>query len=83
LITEFFAKDSGPLDDVKATTLAGNLVGQQLDGWTIEKLIDHGKSAAVFSANKNSQLAAVKIFDTELIERNCSRSCWQHSAIES
>jgi serine/threonine protein kinase len=57
------------LDGAKAELLAEQLIGTQLDSWTIEHLVNHGKSAAVFSARKGGQLAAVKIFDTELIER--------------
>lgn len=43
--------------------------GASIDGWLVEQLIDHGKSAAVFRASKGSKFAAVKVFDRELIER--------------
>ncbi|MGH6986975.1 MAG: serine/threonine-protein kinase [Caulobacteraceae bacterium] len=57
------------MDDAKAAMLAARLAGHELEGWTIEGLINHGKSAAVFRARRDGQLAAVKVFDEELIER--------------
>ncbi|MBV8537003.1 MAG: protein kinase, partial [Alphaproteobacteria bacterium] len=57
------------MDKVKADGLAQQLNGKPIEGWAIEELIDFGKSAAVFRASRNSDLAAVKIFDNELIER--------------
>lgn len=57
------------MDRAKAEALADQLVGRELDGWTIDRLVDNGKSAAVFAGHRDGQLAAVKVFDTELIER--------------
>lgn len=57
------------MDREKAEALAKSLIGTTLDGWTIERYRNHGKSAAVFIASMGGQLAAVKVFDTELIER--------------
>lgn len=57
------------MDSAKASLLAEELVGTELDGWLIQKLVDNGKSAAVFSATKEGLLAAIKVFDSELIER--------------
>lgn len=57
------------MDSEKAASLAEKLVGKELDGWTVERLVDHGKSAAVFAGRKDGLLAAVKIFDTDLIDR--------------
>ncbi|QNP43465.1 protein kinase [Sphingomonas daechungensis] len=57
------------MDQAKALSLEEQLRGQELDGWTIERLVNYGKSAAVFLGRKAGNLAAVKVFDTELIER--------------
>ena len=54
---------------VKALELEAKLHGKIIDGWTIESLINHGKSAAVFLASKEQEKAAVKVFDDELIEK--------------
>lgn len=59
------------MDEVKAKEWEAKFRGQAIDGWTIDSLIDHGKSAAVFKAVSESpgSLAALKIFDDELIQR--------------
>lgn len=57
------------MDQVKAEQLFERLNGQLVDGWLIKRLIDHGKSAAVFFAERDGAAAAVKIFDADLIER--------------
>jgi serine/threonine protein kinase len=57
------------VDKVKALQLEGTLRGREVGGWTVERFVDHGKSAAVFRASRPSELAAVKVFDDELIER--------------
>jgi eukaryotic-like serine/threonine-protein kinase len=59
------------VDEVKAKEWEAKFRGQAIDGWTIESLIDHGKSAAVFKAVSEGpgKLAALKIFDDELIQR--------------
>ncbi|WP_409019282.1 serine/threonine protein kinase [Brevundimonas vesicularis] len=57
------------MDSVKAEQLFVRLQGQLIDGWQIKRLIDHGKSAAVFFAERDGAAAAVKIFDADLIER--------------
>ncbi|TXC70969.1 protein kinase [Sphingomonas ginsenosidivorax] len=59
------------MDEVKAKEWEAKFRGQAIDGWTIETLIDHGKSAAVFKAvsEGHGKLAALKIFDDELIQR--------------
>ncbi len=59
------------MDEVKAKEWEVRFRGQQIEGWTVEALIDHGKSAAVFKAvnGSNGNLAALKIFDDELIKR--------------
>ncbi|WP_417432850.1 serine/threonine protein kinase [Kiloniella sp.] len=57
------------MDRIKALELEEQLKGKSIDGWTIEHLINQGKSAAVFLASKEQEKSAVKIFDDELIER--------------
>jgi eukaryotic-like serine/threonine-protein kinase len=57
------------MDGVKAKELESQLIGVTIDGWTIEKLKSYGKSAAVFRAVGSTGLAAIKVFDTELIAR--------------
>jgi serine/threonine protein kinase len=59
------------VDEVKAKEWEAKFRGQAIEGWTIESLIDYGKSAAVFKAVSDcpGKLAAVKIFDDELIQR--------------
>jgi serine/threonine protein kinase len=57
------------MDSARARLLEDQLKGNAVGGWLIDKLIDHGKSAAVFRGVKGSEIAAVKVFDKELIER--------------
>ncbi|EAU43131.1 Serine/threonine protein kinase, Pkn2 family protein [Fulvimarina pelagi HTCC2506] len=57
------------MDSARAKILEEQILGTSVGEWTIESLIDHGKSAAVFKAKNENTLAAVKIFDRELIER--------------
>lgn len=59
------------MDEVKAKEWDEKLRGQAIDGWIVDSLIDHGKSAAVFKAVSDStdKVAALKIFDDELIQR--------------
>lgn len=59
------------MDEVKAKEWNDKFRGQTIEGWTIESLIDYGKSAAVFKAVRGcpQKLAAFKIFDDELIQR--------------
>jgi serine/threonine protein kinase len=58
------------MDQVKAQLLADKIVGHNVGGWEIDAYKNHGKSAAVFRAhNSAGKIAAVKIFDDELIER--------------
>jgi len=59
------------VDKVKAKEWEEKFRGQTIEGWTIDSLIDHGKSAAVFKAVSDStqKPAALKIFDDELIQR--------------
>lgn len=57
------------MDSVKAAALENDLQGKEIGEWKIERLINHGKSAAVFLGTKDSEQAAIKIFDDELIAK--------------
>ncbi|WP_165420497.1 protein kinase domain-containing protein [Rhizobium leguminosarum] len=57
------------MDSARAHLLEDQLKGAKIGEWTIVRLIDHGKSAAVFEATNGARQAAVKVFDKELIER--------------
>lgn len=59
------------MDEVKAKEWEAKFRGQAIEGWAIDSLIDYGKSAAVFKAvgDGPEKLAALKIFDDELIQR--------------
>lgn len=57
------------MDKSKALALLERLRGHQLGGWEIIDFIDNGKSGAVYRAIRESQFAAVKIYDDELITR--------------
>src|SRR5438309_8616755 len=57
------------MDNIKAKEWEKRLVGKSVNGWKIDELIDHGKSAAVFRAHKGKRQVALKLFDDELIEK--------------
>jgi eukaryotic-like serine/threonine-protein kinase len=57
------------VDSAKAKEWEDCFRGITIESWTIESLIDHGKSAAVFRAAGKDGLVAVKIFDDEIIQR--------------
>lgn len=57
------------MDNVKALILENELRGKKIGEWTIDSLIDNGKSAAVFKGHVGDVNVAVKIFDQELIEK--------------
>jgi eukaryotic-like serine/threonine-protein kinase len=57
------------MDEVKAKDLESRLAGTRIEGWTIDRLVGFGKSAAVFRAGSAEGPVAIKIFDDELIER--------------
>lgn len=57
------------MDKAKALGIFEQIRGKELAGWKITKLIDNGKSAAVFKGECDGERAAIKIFDTELIEK--------------
>jgi eukaryotic-like serine/threonine-protein kinase len=57
------------MDKVRAATYERELVGKQVGGWTICSRLGNGASAAVFAAERDGCVAAIKVFDRELIER--------------
>ena len=57
------------MDKVRAAGFERELVGKHVGGWTIRSLINNGASAVVFEAEGGSNVAAIKIFDPELVER--------------
>ncbi len=50
--------------------LEKELVGKTISGWTIQEYINSGKSAAVFKAQNADKLAAIKLFDPEIVEKH-------------
>lgn len=59
------------MDTVKAKELEHSLAGKEISGFIVEKLINHGKSAAVFKGKDQAtgQEVAIKVFDDELIAK--------------
>lgn len=55
------------LDSDRAKKLADSLFGLQVGGWTGHEMINHGKSAVVLRATKGEVVAALKVFDPELV----------------
>jgi serine/threonine protein kinase len=57
------------MDTIVAKRIETELVGREVGDWRIEGRIDQGKSAVVFRAAGDGGLAAVKVFDPEMVER--------------
>ncbi|MDO5981269.1 protein kinase domain-containing protein [Flavivirga spongiicola] len=57
------------MDKLKSLELEKQIKGQSIGGFKVLKLINNGKSAAVFKAEKNDIFYALKIFDNDLVER--------------
>lgn len=57
------------MDTFKSKAIERELKDAKFEEWQIIKLINNGKSAAVFEARCEGRTAAIKIFDTDLIER--------------
>jgi serine/threonine protein kinase len=57
------------MDPVVADRMRDELVGKSVGGWTPEKILGNGKSAVVFRACKGDQIAALKVFDPDLVKR--------------
>ena len=56
------------MNGVIAKNLESRILGVECDGWRIVELANFGKSAAVFKAERDGNLAAVKVFDPELVQ---------------
>lgn len=57
------------MDKVVATRMERELSGRVVGGWTLAECIGYGKSALVFRASRGIDVAAIKVFDRELVER--------------
>ena len=57
------------MDDVTAKLYEDRFKGTRIDEWEIERLLDSGKSAAVFLAHSKGQDFAIKVFDLETVKR--------------
>lgn len=58
------------MDDARAKRMSQELISHDVGGWTLIDYINCGKSALVFKAKDSAgRLAAVKIFDPEIIDR--------------
>jgi eukaryotic-like serine/threonine-protein kinase len=57
------------VDKVVAARMEQELTGRSVAGWTLAECIGNGKSALVFRAKQADRLAAVKIFDRDLVDR--------------
>ncbi|WP_035645945.1 protein kinase [Flavobacterium sp. ASV13] len=57
------------MDKQKSLELEKQIKGQLIGGFKVLELINNGKSAAVFKAEKDGSFFALKIFDNDLVER--------------
>lgn len=57
------------MDDEKAASLEAKLKDRRVRSWVVKRLIDHGKSAAVFLAEDGGRQVALKVFDKDLIKK--------------
>lgn len=57
------------MDEVMAKRMEDQLVGTELNGWTLHERLGIGKSAIVFRGTRGEQEAAVKVFDQELVKK--------------
>ena len=57
------------MDRLKSIELEKRIKNKIISGFKVLKLINNGKSAAVFKAEKGSEIFALKIFDNEMVER--------------
>jgi serine/threonine protein kinase len=57
------------MDDLTAQKMTTELEGSTVGGWRVDTYINHGKSAAVFLAEKDGVRAALKVFDPEVVQR--------------
>lgn len=56
------------MDQKTAKKLAETLKGQKVGGWEVGRYLNYGKSAFVCESSKNRVTAAIKIYDSILIE---------------
>jgi serine/threonine protein kinase len=57
------------MDEVTAKLYEDRSKGTRIEEWEIERLLDSGKSAAVFLGHSKGQEYALKIFDLETVKR--------------
>ena len=57
------------MDRLKSIELEKRIKNKIISEFKVLKLINNGKSAAVFKAEKGSEIFALKIFDNEMVER--------------
>jgi serine/threonine protein kinase len=57
------------VDKQKALEILERIRGRTIARWTIKSFIDHGKSAAVYRGENDEGPVAIKVFDTELIDK--------------
>ena len=56
------------MDEARAKRLTEELVGKSVGGWHVIAFAGAGKSAIVFKAKRGDSVAAIKVFDPELID---------------
>ncbi|PPT61825.1 hypothetical protein XarbCFBP8150_20850 [Xanthomonas arboricola] len=57
------------MDTTQAMLLRKELEGKKVGGWLIDGCFGHGKSAVVMKGFQDSEIAAIKVFHPELVER--------------
>jgi serine/threonine protein kinase len=57
------------MDSIVAKRIEKDVLGGEVGGWKISTLVNAGKSAVVFKAERGNEIAAVKILDPEIVER--------------
>ncbi|QDF05188.1 protein kinase domain-containing protein [Myxococcus xanthus] len=57
------------MDASDAKKLAAEMKGKVIGGWTVGDSINNGKSAVVLHATRGTEVAALKVFDRELVEK--------------
>jgi eukaryotic-like serine/threonine-protein kinase len=55
------------MDSVIAARMREGIVGSEVGGWRAAEFLGTGKSALVLKAEKGAQIAALKIFDPDLV----------------
>jgi len=57
------------VDSARAKRTAAELQGTRVGGWTVEQLISNGHSAVVLRATRDGEVAALKVFDPDIVAR--------------